>query len=190
MRSILLLGFFTFFFLPACKDSKTKEKGRFPDEIRKEESDKKPGSESGNSQFSITAPEGWTKKDTFMMGQQITFLISPQEDPSDDFKENVNVVTEKTGSININDYLDKSITTLKNVLNNFVQGNISNLSINGLEFKKMQYSHVYGGVPIDVDVYFTVKEGMGYVITGSAKGGTISKWEPRFEEAVQSFKVY
>lgn len=189
MKNILAMVSLVLFFLPACKESKTKSKEKFIDDFKKEAPESKPDKENGHGEYTISAPKGWTKMDTIMMGHRITFLKSPAEDISDDFTENVNVVTEKTGNLNLDDYVDRNITSMENNLNTFEKKKISSKNINGLEFRSMQYSHIYSGIPIDVEVYFTIKTGTAYIITCSAKGGTISRWEPEFEEAIRSFKV-
>ena len=170
-------------FSPACKNS-TKEKN-IEDDIRKAVKNN-PGINAGSNTFSIEAPAGWTIKDTSLMGMKYTFLSSELENNSDNFKENVNIVTERCGSMGLDDYYSASLTGLK-TMPGFERGKESDRSINNIEFKNLKYSHSYGGMPIDVDVYFTIRDGLAYIITCSAKKGEMDKWETQFREAVSSF---
>ena len=189
MKKNLLAALFSLFLLPACKETKTKSKEKSTDDYRKEVSKNKPDRENGTGEFDIAAPKGWTKTDTFMQGQRIVFVKSPRENANDDFLENVNVVTENTGNMKMDEYLDLSATNIKKGLENVELGKMSDRNINGMEFKRQRYSHVYNGIPIDVDVWFLLNGGTAYVITCSSKGGEISKWEPEFEKVIRSFKL-
>ncbi len=189
MKNILAAALLGFFLLPACKESEKKAKQKITDDYKKGAAENKPGQENDPGEFSISAPKGWTKTDTIMMGQRIVIIKSSREDVSDNFLENVNVVTEKIGNMGMDEYMSKSITNLENGLTGFEQGKTSDRNINGLEFKRLTYSHGYGGTPIDVETYFTLRNGTAYVITCSAKGGTISGWEQEFEEIIRSFKL-
>jgi hypothetical protein len=206
MKIFLLAALSCFFLLPACQETKTKSKEKSTDDYRKKASENKPDKENGTGEsdisehsgstktdttgeFDISAPSGWTKTDTIMEGQRIVFVKSPREGANDNFVENVNVLTEKIGSMQMDEYVDLSITNIKKGLTGFKQGKISDRSINGYEFKCLRYSHVYSGFPIDVDVYFTLQSGTAYIITCSAKGGKISEWESEFDEVIRSFRL-
>jgi hypothetical protein len=189
MKKIITGAFWVCFLLPACKETTTKGKEKRADDYRKKGSGNEAELKKGNGEFDISAPAGWTKTDTIMMGQRIVFVKSPREDVNDDFIENVNVLTEKIGSMQADEYVNASIINIKNGLTGFEQGKISDRSINGYEFTCMRYSHVYSGIPIDVDVYFILRSGTAYIITCSAKGGTISQWGPDFDKVIRSFKL-
>lgn len=139
------------------------------------------------SEFSIDAPEGWTKSDTMINAQQIIFLTSPLDDASDNFRENVNVVTENTQGMRMDEYIETSLQVLRSGLSDFNEGKISERSINGIEFKTLHYSHNYSGYPIEADVWFTIKDNKAWLITCSAKQGEFDEWAPAFETAVRSF---
>ncbi len=189
MKNILLAAFFGFFLLPACKEPVKKPKQTVTDDYKKRASESRPDQKTGNGDYSISASKGWTKSDTIMMGERVVFIQSPREGAGDDFIENVNVITEKVGNMDMEEYLDRSISALEKGLKSYDQEKISDRSINGLEFKCIRYSHDYAGNLIDVDVYLTLHNSMAYIITCSAKGGTIFRWEPEFEEIIRSFKL-
>jgi hypothetical protein len=171
----------------SCKETKSDKK--LTDSLNKETLDSPAQAKSGGSGFNISAPDGWEKSDTFMMGQKIVFIKSAPEDKYDNFFENVNVVIDRTRGLDEDAYLNKNIEIMEESLTDFEKKKISTKNINGLEFKSMEYSHVYGGVPLDVEVYFTFDKETAYVITCTAKKGSFSKWEPEFEEIIKSFSL-
>lgn len=171
----------------ACKETKSKKKVTAT--LKNEASDSKTESEPGNGGFSIAAPAGWEKSDTSMMGQRIVFIRSAPENENDNFFENVNVIIDKTRGLDKDAYLDRNIEMMTSSLTDFEKKKVSTKNINGIEFKSMEYSHVYSGVPLDVEVYFSFVKETVYVITCTAKKGSFSKWDPEFEKIVESFSV-
>lgn len=139
--------------------------------------------------FEITAPAGWEKTKTTYQGVEVVFILSPLKDSMDDFRENVNVVTEKTYEYGMKEYLKFSIDNMEKQLPGFVQGKTREKKINGLDFTCMRYTHVYEGMTIDAEVCICLKDGTGYVITCSSKGGQFNEWENVFGEIVGSFRV-
>ena len=137
-------------------------------------------------EFAITAPRGWEKFDTILMDHRFTILRSPQG-KDDDFRENVNVASESSGSMDLQDYFDANKTSMKSSLPEFLEILHGDKTINNLRFKNLKYSHKYGGTPIDVDAYFIIHKGKGYVITCSAGRGTLSQWQPVFDKIMSSF---
>jgi hypothetical protein len=140
----------------------------------------------GTGRFSIEAPEGWTKSDTFLMGNEFTFLKSPEE-KNDDFLENINVVKENVGSAGLDEYYDKSLSMMKKGLTGFEEGESGNKTINGIEFKNLKYTHNYNGMLLDVDLYLAIHNRVGFVITCTAKKGKLSQYQPAFDQALRSF---
>ncbi len=172
--------------LSACNNSKTANKETVTEDKKGTETKDK---ESGKGGFTIEAPAGWDKSDTSVMGQQVVFIRSPRDGDGDDFMENVNVITEKVGEIGIDEYYEKNITYMKNGLTGFERKQENTTTINGVDFKILNYGHVYVGVPIDARVYFTINNGTAYVMTCSAKGGEMGTWGGKFDEVVSTFKL-
>jgi hypothetical protein len=181
----------------ACKDSgngkkelvageKTEQPG---DEKTVKGEEKTENDKNDESAYTINAPEGWEKRDTFYMGQKVVFMKSPLEGATDDFMENMNVITEEVGSMEIKEYLEKNLTNMEAGLTGFERIKLYSRDINGREFWVLRYNHNYGGVPIDAKVFFAIKDGTAYVITCSAKGGKMDQWESRFDEVMNSFRL-
>lgn len=188
MKSILLIPVLLSLFLSACSESKTKA-GKKGKDVRKSSTVKgnPTDNESKVAGYSISAPEGWEKIDTTIMEHQITVVRSASESLRDDFLENVNVVTEKTGDISLDDYLAGSLKQMENSRRNFVTKKVSVRSINSIEFRTLEYSHTSAGYTLHVMAYLTIKNGMGYVVTCSATDKSFSRFEADFEQAIRSF---
>jgi hypothetical protein len=178
--------------LLACNNSKTtkeKESERTGDTQRTAPPTPTDQITKGSGNYSIDAPEGWDKIDTTYNGEHITFIRSPREGADDNFLENVNVITEKVGSMSMDEYLEKNMTSMENGLTDFEKKDQSSRTINGHDFRIFFYSHNYQGTPIDGEVFFTINDGTAYVITCSARKGEIKEWEGRFDRVVNTFKL-
>ncbi|MBI3140073.1 MAG: hypothetical protein HYZ15_15970 [Sphingobacteriales bacterium] len=188
MRIISCSVLVTVLFLAACKQPAKKSSPGGLDELAKEVRKNSPGANAGSGHFSIVPAEGWTKLDTSIMGLNCTFISSRLDSEKDHFRENLNVVTEHCGSMGLDEYYAAAVSNME-TLSGFKLGKVSDKSIGGTEFKNVKYSHVYSGIPVEVDLYITVKEGIAYLITCSALSGEMEKWGPRFEAMVTSFSV-
>lgn len=186
MRIFLpLLGLILF--IASCKQP-AKKSSTDLDEMAKELKKNSPGINAGAENFSIKAAEGWAKMDTNISGLKCLFVTSALEDENDRFRENLNVVTERCGSMGLEAYMAATRTNLK-TLTGYEEQKVSDKSINGMDFTNIKYSHTYGGMPIDVDLYVTVKEGVAYLITCSVKKGELGRWDKYFQPMVESFTI-
>jgi hypothetical protein len=148
-----------------------------------------PGINEGSGTFNINALDGWSKTDTSVSGVRFVILKSAVESSKDKFAENVNVVTEKLNGMNLEEYFNANLKSLQNGMPGFQNKSNQDLTINGLNSKQLNYSGNVSGYPIDVQVYFFVKNNVGYVITCSAEEGKMDKWASRFKEIVNSFTI-
>lgn len=188
MRFLFCSALMATLFLAACKQPAKKNSMSDLDELAKEVKKNSPGVNAGSGHFSIVPAEGWTKLDTSIMGLNCTFISSQLDSKKDHFRENLNVVTERCGSMGLDEYYKAALSNME-TLGSFKLGKVSDKSIAGLDFKNVKYAHVYNGIPVDVDLYITIKEGVAYLITCSALDGEMEKWAPRFEAMVSSFSL-
>lgn len=175
-------------FLTACKQNPKKASGDLDKDIN-EMVKKSPGLNAGTGTFTIQAPEGWTKVDTSMGGLQAVLLKSDIEGATDIFMENINVVTEKATGYDLDKYYDANLSTISTQMPGYTKISSANVTINGQEARHLAYSHNYTGTPIDVETYFFVKDGIGYVITCSTEKGKLDKWKPAFDKVVNTFSI-
>jgi hypothetical protein len=182
--SIIVILFISFV---ACKNSnneKVKEKEK-PEVTEK----KSTGSNASTGAFSIDAPEGWTKTDTTSMGYSTLMMMSEREGPSDIFRENVNVVTEKVGNMSFEDYMAATDKNSVTMLTNYKETDRRDITVDGVPAKSIDYSHSMSGYNIAVNAVLLIKNGTAYVITSSTEKGKMEKWRSIFDKAVASFHV-
>jgi len=181
---ILLSGFVLFcFFILSCGDGTTGKKK----ELEKSTEDN-PTMNAGTGKFDIDVPEGWSKIDTSSMGMQTVFLLSPTEGVDDDFRENINIVTERVGSMDLEKYTELSRKGMIRMLNNFKEENEGSTTISGEPAHWIDYSHSMNLYSFDVRVYLLKKAGVAYIITATARKGSREKWLPLFEKTVSTFR--
>jgi serine/threonine-protein kinase len=137
--------------------------------------------------FSINLPSMWEVKEGFM-GTTV-LALSPQENPSDQFRENINVVVaELPKKVALEDYVQANVTNMSRLLTDFQVHEKGQLILSNTDARWVIYSHRMGTLNIKVLVYVLVQGRRGYVITCSAAPEQFPKYKSKFEEIVQSFK--
>lgn len=164
------------------------KKAPTPEEIEKAIR-KNPNLNAGNGNYSITAPDGWGKTDTLLMGLSATVIFSPVEGAGDDFRENINIVTEKIGNKTAEEYLSLSRANMKSMLTELKEIDNGTKEINGHTASWMRYSHSYMGYPLEVKVYVLIADEIAYVISCTCKKGEMENWESRFDDCVATFST-
>jgi hypothetical protein len=150
---------------------------------------KSKGLNAGSGNFDVTTPEGWERIDTTEMGMKLIYLMSPQSDANDMFRENINIVTEKTGSMSLENYMTLSKTNMKKMLANFNEVETSDQTISGEPGSVMHYQHEYGGTPLDVKAYVVIKDGVAYLINCTVPKGKLGDWMKPINDVIESFKI-
>jgi len=176
---------FSILLTAGCKQKKTPVT---PEEIEKAIR-KNPNLNAGSGGFSINAPNGWDKSDTSLMGMKATVIFSPPEGTSDEFRENINIVTEKIGNKTAEEYLDLSRVNMKSMLTELKEIDNGTKEINGHTASWMRYSHSYMGYPLEVKVYILIADEIAYVISCTCKKGEMENWEKQFDDCVATFST-
>jgi hypothetical protein len=185
---ILLLFAGLAFATTSCKESKATKDKDIPakkGEETKPTTDKK----AGTGELIIATPEGWTRKDTTMMGQQAIFLMSETEGPTDMFRQNINVLSEKTGAMAFDDYIKLSTSNLGKMLTGYVHRSEKDITVDGVAAKSIDYTHSMSGYDIDVNAVMLIKDRIAYIITSSDLKGKLERWRKIIDETVASFHV-
>ncbi|HMH23837.1 MAG TPA: DcrB-related protein [Puia sp.] len=169
--------------LTACKDPSARPS---TEEMLKE-AGKSPDANAGSGKFSIDAPPGWKKMDTTITGIKITFLLSPAV--TNEFRPNINVVTESMRDAPPDGYFDQSIAAMGKYMQHFSAVAKGEKEIDGAKARWMRYSHNQNGFDLDVLVYFITKNGIAYIITCTVPKGQMEHFQPQFEQAVGTFHV-
>ena len=178
----------------ACKDSKKDKdiktetgKDEMPD--MKKLVDDHPGLNAGTGTFSISAPEGWTQKDTSISGAKLTTISSPSDGSMDKFRENVNVTTENAHGYDLSAYVDANRSTMEKQISSINFVDQGDAKIGDQPAKWIVYGFNYSGYDLKNTAYFVVKNDIGYVITCTALKSTFDRFQTGFKTCVNSFKV-
>jgi hypothetical protein len=189
MRKLLL----PLLFLSAVISTGCKEKKKISDPVVDKKIEEKlkdnPPQKSATAQYEISSPEGWEKTEKETMGIQTIMLMSPTEGASDRFRENVNVNTEKVGSMSLTDYVTLSEKNMAGVLTAYSKGESGEMMIDGEQGAWFDYKHTYAGTPLDARVYVVIKNNNAYVITATAARNKMSKIDTELEGIIKSFHV-
>jgi hypothetical protein len=142
--------------------------------------------EKGN--YTIEFPENWDVKKDFMGTDVIA--LSPQEDSSDMFRENVNIIsTELDQPMSKEEYFDLNEKSLEQLLKDFKLADKQMTKVDGVDALKLVYTHRMGDVDAKVLQYLFVNDGKAYVITLTASPEEFDSYMSEFESIVNSFKT-
>lgn len=173
----------------ACK-SNEKRNEKAPDTAKTEKAEvKNINTSNDNSEISIVTPAGFTRIDTTTMGQKAIFLMSDREGSTDMFQENLNVIIERVGDISFDSYMELTESNMDKFLQKYKKRGIKDITVDGTPAKSFDYSHSMGMYDIDANAVILMKNEKAYIITSTALAGGMSKWKPKFDEAIQSFHV-
>jgi hypothetical protein len=136
--------------------------------------------------FSIKFPNGWEKREGYM-GLTV-IALSPQESPSDQFRENVNIVDEELPeTMSLETYFQINLDNMPKLLTNFQAYESGRLTLGNADSRWLIYGYRMGTTSIKGLVYVLVKGNRGYAITGTATSGSFANYRSIFEETSQSF---
>ena len=138
--------------------------------------------------FTIIAPTTWEKKEGFM-GSTVLFL-EPQAEPSDTFRENVNVVVEKLPSgMGLDGYVKASNDNMAKLMTDYSEISSARVKLGGNDAQRIVYQHRMGVYNLKVLIYLVVQGGRGYVLTCSATVDQYDSHEPTFEDTCKTFQT-
>ncbi len=172
-------------------EKKDVEKDEAKDEVKDEETPvtKEDGRYYNETKgFSLVFPEDWASEEGFM-GTDVS-VTSPMESDTDMFAENMNVVSEEgTEGISLQEYYDLNIANMEPLVADFTVVDLSDITINGLDSKRLEYSATFGEVQVHNYAWFFVVGNMGYVITATANNETFATYKNQFNTIANSFKL-
>jgi hypothetical protein len=116
--------------------------------------------------------------------------LSPLENEYDNFRENGNVVMEKLpASISYDEYTNANLETMKKIMTNFVVIETGDDVINGINCKRVVYTHSMNQLDIKVLAYFLVDGKEGYVLTFSASPASYDKYFSDFKQIANTVNL-
>lgn len=170
-----------------CNNSPKKEKEVIPD--TKKVVEDKPVADAISGTYSISAPDGWKKKDTLVAGVKRTSITSPDDGSNDRFKENVNVNTEEAKDYDLKAYAEANRANMVNQFTGMEFLSEGETTIGDMPSKWYIYSFDYSGYQLKNTAYFFVYNDRGYVITCTALKTTFDRFQSDFKTCVNSFKI-
>lgn len=145
----------------------------------------------GSADYNITAPKGWTKTaDTIVRGGgRFIQLTSAEEPGKDGFKESVNVITEKLLKPGLDNYVSSGKFNMMKHIPGIEILKEGSSTVSGQPAHWIKYGFMFGPMPHTNIVYLLLKDDVGYVITCNARTTNFDKYEPAFNQAVNSFTL-
>lgn len=138
--------------------------------------------------YSITFPDQWRWQRDFM-GLDV-FAPAPVKNEQVGSLANISVVSGKLDDgVSLETFFTTNIENLKKALRDVKVVETGKVFLDGLEGRKVVYSHAMGDMKLRVVQYFAVKNGHGYIITCTSSEEEYPKYADIFESAVKSFKL-
>lgn len=143
---------------------------------------------SKDAGYSIQFPLGWE----VMKGAMGTDVIAlaPIKDPDDLFRENINIIYAKLDTpISREEYYTLNMRSLAQLLVDFDLEKSEDVKIDGLDAKKIIFTHTMGVVNAKVLQYLILDGDKAYVMTFTADPLDFDKYLGTFEQIENSFKL-
>ena len=136
--------------------------------------------------FSIEVPNDYTYQKDF--GEMVPVMIyTPVEGDKDDFRESINVTSEKFDG-DADTYYQANVMGMNNVLKDFKQVENGRKEVNGQPTHWLIYSFTYGEKKIKVLAYCFSFNNRGYVVTCSASPDSFDRYKEAFIKVAETFK--
>ncbi|WP_239616158.1 DUF1795 domain-containing protein [Cohnella mopanensis] len=121
-------------------------------------------------------PEDWTYQEN--IGGAIVAFLSPRENDSDMFQENINFLIQDLGGqkVKLADYVDATKQQLGALITGFKLEDEGASSEDGVEAYNLLYSGKQGEYNLKWQQSFAIIEGKAYVITYTAEEGSFDKF--------------
>ncbi len=136
--------------------------------------------------FSIEFPGAWEKSEG-VMGSTVAAL-SPQENPADQFRPNVNVIVKDLRrDVTLEEYM-QAVLIHMTAQKDFQVHEKGRLTISNSDARWLVYSQRKNALNFKVLVYVLVQKRRVYQITCTATLEQFSRYRKRFEGIAQTFK--
>jgi hypothetical protein len=146
-----------------------------------------PGINAGVGRFEIQTPAGWQRRDTSLNGINATLLLTASSDPG--FQTNVNVVSDSTHDLSLDNYAGQSIVNMSKYLQGFALVGRGERVVGGIHARWIEYTQRPGGYVLANICYIIPYKGIAYIITCSSLQSQLEQNRPAFDQAVNSFRL-
>lgn len=138
--------------------------------------------------YTISFPADWATQAHYL-GTSV-FSTSPQGDPMDTVRENVNIVAERFAApLTSQQYYQSNLISMKQILKDLVIVEASQVQMGPTTAVRAVVSQQVGDRKQKNLVFFIAFGGRAYVITCSAEPHTFDLFRPVFEQIVATFRM-
>lgn len=142
------------------------------------------------SDYTISYPPNWELNQAGQMGTKF-ILFSPLKTAADNFRENVNMVTQDISGQNID--LDKYAELSANQIQSMGMAvkfiDSKKLTIDGQEFQHVLYTMEQGAYNLTIDQFYIITETTAYVLTFTAETKAFEEYKALGERILNSFRL-
>lgn len=140
--------------------------------------------------YSIEYPGNWELNQLGQMGTSF-ILLSKQETPEDQFRENVNLLIQDLSgqNIDLDKYTEISEGQIKTMITNANLLDSKRQNSNGIEFQKVIYTGDQGIFKLKYEQYYWVINKKAYVLTLTCEVDEFEKYKTIGEKILNSFKL-
>ena len=138
--------------------------------------------------FSLQYPSTWTFQEN-AYGVPVIFF-SPLTSPEDTLKENVGIgVTTETKTYTIDEFRKVRKASFDKQFSEFVEVSNENITINGMDAKKVIYTCMQGDMKLQFEEVYMVKDNTWYIITYTATKATFDEFVKNVDEIIATFEI-
>jgi hypothetical protein len=138
--------------------------------------------------YIITFPPDWQWQRNFM-GLDV-FAPAPAKSEEVGSLANISVVSGRLdGHATLDSFFNTNLDNLKKALHDVEIVSNEKVVLNGVEGRKVVYSHSMGEIKLRVAQYFILHKGHGFIITCTAAENDFPEYSNAFETSVRTFKL-
>ena len=138
----------------------------------------------------LMAPADWTMDTSGMMGSTFIFM-SPLENETDSFRENLNLVVQDVSQYNLTleDYVKLTESQLKNMITDLDMKKSGIAEANGLKYGYVEYTSTQGVYNLDMIQHFYIIDGIAYIVTATTQVGSIEIHRKNLRKMLSSVSI-
>ncbi|GAB4539950.1 MAG: hypothetical protein Tsb0014_30820 [Pleurocapsa sp.] len=143
-----------------------------------------------NSQLGIKVdyPENWLPQTNNHVFQQAVTFISPDENDSDSYQEQVKISIQKSPPLSLSEYSQRSVEEIEKASNDIVSP-LKDTTLAARSAKTITYQRQEGNLTIKRKEVWTLKNNKVYNIIYIAEADKYDKFYPQAEKIIQSFEI-
>ncbi len=137
--------------------------------------------------YGVDVPTGWTTNDTMISNVKMFMMTSPTA--SDGSEASMNMLNESMQGLSFDEYKASTIKTMQTYVSKMVLLENGEVEANNLKGRWFTYTMESPDGKVDGINYTFPKDGIAYIISGSAPSGQLNTYRGTFEAVAKSFKI-